>query len=483
MVENVFLDFLMKEGVETWNLSRISEDSPPDFSDCDFVEAFDYTGRAFAFPLSRIPLPHVIFVSANLNGANLFGADLEEANFFAANLENINLGETILKGADLSSSNMRGASLVGADLSGANLQRADLSGAQLRHCNVSGANFVDAEMAGANFAGTELWKAAIGDSREVSLNLVVDDGPGSEPATSIFEIIERIKELEKLYGDSEDDDSIELYFRGEPSCGLKLKPSVMRCGFKPFESDMLTELISRRPQDFNQTGYALADWVLAQHHALRTRFLDLTKNPLVALYFACQPGKITKCNTSLSGRIHVFAVKNTMVKPFNSDSVSIVSNFAKLSFRDKLALLGEERDPDTGDMLLKDSYESAMNRLLQLIRTEKPYFDNWVDPSIFFRVFVVNPQHYPERIKAQSGAFLASAFHERFERCEVESRVKEAEAFNWNDKIPIYGHHLLEIPDGSKRSIIDDLKRLNITKEALFPGLDESAIAIMENYS
>ena len=169
-----------------------------------------------------------------------------------------------------------------------------------------------------------------------------------------------------------------------------------------------------------------------------------------------------------------------MVKPFNNDSVSIVSNFAKLSFRDKLALLGEERDQDTGELLLRDSYESAMNRLLQLIRTEKPYFDNWVDPSIFFRVFVVTPQHYPERIKVQSGAFLASAFHERFERCRVESRVKEVEAFSWEDKIPVFGHHLLEIPVGSKRSINDDLKRLNITRETLFPSLDESAIAIME---
>ena len=285
MVENIFLDFLMKEGIETWNLSRISEDSPPDFSECDFVEAFDYTGRAFAFPFSRIPLPGVNFISANLEGANLFGADLREARFLFANLENTNLGETILKGADLSSSNMRGASLVRADLSGANLQHADLRGAQIRHCKVSGANFVDADMAGANFAGTKLWKAALGDSGEVSLNVAVDEGPNSEPATSIFDIVERIKELENLYGDSENGHGVELYFRGEPSCGLKLQPSVMRCGFKPFESDMLTELISRRPQDFSQTGYALADWVLAQHHTLRTRFLDLTKNPLVALFF------------------------------------------------------------------------------------------------------------------------------------------------------------------------------------------------------
>ena len=481
MVEHELLDFLMKEGVEDWNLWRTTDSSPPNLSACDFVEAWNYTGRAFRG--TPIPLAGVNFFWADLTGANLFKADLEGANFGYANLKNANLGEANLRKANFSGCDMRGACLVGADLSGANLLRADVRDAQFRSCKISGANFVDANKAGANFSGTRLWESALGASIEVSPKQVTDDGLWEDPINSINDFVDRIKLLEEFYGRSEASHGVELYFRGEPECGWELAPSVMRDGFKSFESDMLLELTSRRPQDFNQSGYALADWVLAQHHTLRTRFLDLTKNPLVALFFACGPGNEPKPGAAPPGRIHIFAVPNTLVKPFNSDTVSIIANFAKLSNRDKWVLLGEKYDPVSGQMFVGDAYQSAMNRLLQLIRTEKPYFDARIDPSDFLRAIIVNPQQSPERIKAQSGAFLASVFHERFERSNVLNRVEQAEAFGWEDKIPAYGHHQLTIPGESKCAINGDLNRLNITRETLFPGLDESAKAITELYS
>ena len=481
MVEHELLDFLMKEGVEDWNLWRIMDSSPPNLSECDFVEAWDYTGRAFRG--TPLPLAGVDFSWADLTGSNLSKADLEGAHFQFANLKNAKFGEANLRNANLSDSDMRGAYLVGADLSGADLNRADIRDAQLRGCRISGANLVDANKAGANFLGTPLWEAALGNSIEVSPEEVISDDPVMESVNSIHDFIGLIKQLEELYGRSEASYGVELYFRGEPECEWELRPSVMREGFKKFESAMLLELTSRRPQDFNQTGYALADWVLAQHHTLRTRFLDLTKNPLVALFFACDPSNDASPCPVKSGRIHIFAVPNTMVKPFNSDTVSIITNFAKLANPDKCVLLGERNDPVSKQRFLGDAYQSAMNRLLQLIRTEKPYFDARIDASDFSRVIIVNPQHSPERIKAQSGAFLASVFHERFERPNILDRVKHAEAFGWKDKIPAYGHHVLTIRGESKSAINDDLKRLNVSRETLFPGLDESAKAVTEFYS
>ena len=78
---------------------------------------------------------------------------------------------------------------------------------------------------------------------------------------------------------------------------------------------------------------------------------------------------------------------------------------------------------------------------------------------------------------------MASVFHERFERPNILDRVKHAEAFGWKDKIPAYGHHMLTIRGESKSAINDDLKRLNVSRETLFPGLDESAKAVTEFYS
>ena len=53
----------------------------------------------------------------------------------------------------------------------------------------------------------------------------------------------------------------------------------------------------------------------------------------------------------------------------------------------------------------------------------------------FFRVFVVEPQQSVERVRAQSGAFLVSAFHERLERSAI---------LDWNPMIPVYDYSTLE---------------------------------------
>ena len=60
-----------------------------------------------------------------------------------------------------------------------------------------------------------------------------------------------------------------------------------------------------------------------------------------------------------------------------------------------------------------------MRLLYQLIRQEKPYFEERIDPRDLYQVFVVEPQQSSERLRAQAGAFLVSAFHERFERDEI----------------------------------------------------------------
>ena len=378
---------------------------------------------------------------------------------------------------------MENAYLVRADLSGANLAHANLQNAQLRHVNLDGANMVDANLAGANLTGSQLWRAALGSSSDVHLEEYPPHEEVPALVKSIADFPETAKHLEELVKSTTGSGRVQLYFRGEPQCGWDLTPSVMRRGFQRFESSMLLELMSRRPEDFNDVSSSLAHWVLAQHHTLKTRFLDVTKNPLVALFFACHQSSEPYGIWPGEGRLHIFAVPDKLVKPFNSDTVAIITNFAKLPFRDQCALLGEPTDPISADRLYADDYLTALNRLYQLIRGEQPEFTARIDPVDFFRVVVVNPQHFPERIRAQSGSFLTSAFHKRFERAHVVERREIAESCGWNDRIIDYGHYMITIPHQSKRTISDDLQRLNITRETLFPGLDETARAITAMYS
>ena len=111
--------------------------------------------------------------------------------------------------------------------------------------------------------------------------------------------------------------------------------------------------------------------------------------------------------------------------------------------------------------------------LHQLIRQEKPYFEDRIDPRDLYQVFVVEPQLVSERIRAQAGAFLVSAFHERFERDEI---------LRWNEEIPVYAHYKLTISGDCKDSILKELQLLNVTRETLFPGLDSSAASVTGSY-
>ena len=289
---------------------------------------------------------------------------------------------------------------------------------------------------------------------------------GKKEIKSIANLLETCRDLQNQHPDD------QLYFRGEYNDSWDLRPSVMRRScFRENESEMLNELMSRQPEAFSGLTSAFSQWVLAQHYGLKTRLLDITRNPLVALFNACE-----KCDdNNKDGRLHIFAVPKEMIKPFNSDTISVVANFAKLRYGEQNMLLSKtEADISVGESLdFTRERDEALGRLYHFIRQEKPYFLENIDLRDLFRVFVVEPQQSFERIRTQSGAFLISVFHDRFERDEILNR---------NPAIPIYDHYKLTVVGASKQDIMKELTLLNITRESLFPGLGETAKAITQRY-
>lgn len=88
----------------------------------------------------------------------------------------------------------------------------------------------------------------------------------------------------------------ELLFRGQ-DIDYPLLPKIARevaeFDLLTRESHMLTEL--RRRGSIYRHLAPLDDWdllTLAQHHGMATRFLDWSRNPLTAMWFACKDGAV-----------------------------------------------------------------------------------------------------------------------------------------------------------------------------------------------
>ena len=486
------------EGVDSWNERRSTNDFRPDLSGADLETDLD----PYEILLDNIDLNHANLAGANLSGAQLVGADfthailagtnlsgavLISANFSSANLAGATLAHALLDSAVFNDANLREANLTRADLysatfARANLRRSDLANANLTDADLSDADFTDAnlvetKLGGAYLARTDLaaahpWKATL-YAPNISSNRRLLRQTSVRSTSGLLRWVRHLQDEHFKTNDTE----MDLYFRGELTARAdwKLNSSLVRKGLLSVESDMLRDLISQRPEEFSDLNSRLAQWVLAQHHGLPTRFLDITSNPLVGLFFASESNKDYN---EEDGRLHIFATPRVLVKAYDSDSVSVIANFARLSYDDQVLILGhkqqrQERKNRPEDLSDRSLYGSAMNRLYQLIHSEKPYFEERIDPRDFYRVMVVEPQHASERVRAQSGAFLLSAFHEHFESVNV---------LRLNPTTPIYTHYRLPIPADSKKSIRNELRVMNITRKSLFPGLDFTAEAITDAY-
>ena len=474
----------LKEGARAWNTRRQSQRFDPDLSSEDISRALGGHDRE-----------DVRQISVHLRGVNLSGA----------NLSNSTLRDTDLTGATFNMGNLANAKLTGSDFTGAQFVRGtsrcarfhsaklvktffldhDLTGAQFNGSQLARAKFIQCALKGAHLYSEALTDADFIMSRPWSSLLF---WPSASPSPSaqafdereisgINDLLDRCREFRETHGEE-----VVLYFRGENRHFPELRPSVMRnpgegeTRLRSAEGEMLDDLMTRQPEAFNRLDSALAQWVLAQHHGLRTRLLDITRNPLVALYNACHG------DGGEDGRLHVFGVPRSLIKPFNSDTVSVLASFAKLPRAEQNILLGKTQ-PDAPDdvfptnladyLVGSDPFAKAKAHLYNTIRQERPYFEERIDIRDLFRVFVVEPQRSFERLRVQSGAFLLSAFHERFERNEV---------LRWNLHIPIYSHSLLTLHLGKKESTLRDLHLMNVTRETLFPSVDEAASAVTQQY-
>ena len=286
--------------------------------------------------------------------------------------------------------------------------------------------------------------------------LVVDELIEIDSVSSFISAVKKLKE-------SDDGASTELYFRGQDTEFWDIEPSVFRNDMLSVEHKLMQIPLQKIPTEFKEFHTAFDVMTKYQHYGMCTRLLDLTTNPLVALYFACKHHGDEPYISDEGKESHepygvIYFTRNYYPSLPTDLEVQIVSALAKYDLtkentvEDVLAKLKRDRiidDETKNKWLRKDGFSEFVN--------------------IIQKNYMVTPTYTNERLRKQSGIFLLASLFTVSGGTDISKSVISKSR---DDLRKEFEKDFFFVRGENKEDILKELDLYNINEATLFPELE-----------